>query len=101
MASFFRGIMLILLLVLGAPAAALAQACVAGSSWLLPISIDNSGNANAFTDLEVLITVDTATLIGAGHMNPDGSDIRFTDGIKATLNKSSRSAKISLSVHSA
>ena len=81
MASFFRGIMLILLLALGAPGAALAQACVAGSSWVLPISIDNSSNANAFTDLEVLITVDTATLIGAGHMNPDGSDIRFTDGI--------------------
>ena len=34
MASFFRGIMLILLLALGAPGAALAQACVAGSSWV-------------------------------------------------------------------
>lgn len=57
-----------------------AQACVATSAWRVPITIDNSGNANAFTGLEVDVTVDTASLIGSGHMLPDGADIRFSDG---------------------
>ncbi|TDA42196.1 MAG: hypothetical protein DSO07_00605, partial [Thermoproteota archaeon] len=51
------------------------------SAWQYrrPITIDNTQNANALTDYQVKIVVDTASLISAGKMKSDGSDIRFTD----------------------
>lgn len=62
------------------PAISHAQACIQGSAVQVPVTIDNTGNALGYTDLEVKVTVDTATPIAAGHMQPDGRDIRFTDG---------------------
>ena len=62
------------------PGSVMAQACTAGSTLSTPIEIDNSANPQAFTDLEVLLTLDTAAMISAGTLNADGSDLRFTDG---------------------
>ena len=44
------------------------------------ITIDNSSNSSSLTDYQILITVDTATLISAGKMRSDCGDIRFYDG---------------------
>lgn len=41
------------------------------------ISIDNSANSNVLTDYQVLLVIDTATLISAGTMQSDCDDIRF------------------------
>jgi len=63
----------------------------AAPSWLQgwkyrdAILIDNTKNANALTDYQVLITVDTASLIKQGKMQPDCGDIRFTDTDGTTL----------------
>ena len=60
-----------------------------GSSWYnqnwkyrLPITITEQSGQN-LTDYQVKITIDTASLVSQGKMNPDGSDIRITssDGI--------------------
>jgi len=48
--------------------------------YIRNITIDNSSNANNLTDYQVLITLDTATLISAGKMRSDCGDIRFYDG---------------------
>lgn len=68
------------LLAVTSPNRAHAQACVQGWGWRVPITIDNTAGANAYTSLEVAVTVDTATPIGAGRMQASGADIRFTDG---------------------
>jgi len=52
--------------------------------YRMPVTIDNTQNASALTDYQVLVTVDTASLIAAGKMNADCSDIRFTDSDGAT-----------------
>ncbi len=56
---------------------------LSGWSYYRDITIDNTENNNALTDYQVLVTVDTATIISEGKMNNDCSDIRFTesDGI--------------------
>ncbi|MEM5832485.1 MAG: hypothetical protein QXT38_04240, partial [Candidatus Aenigmatarchaeota archaeon] len=41
-----------------------------------PITISNSGSA--LTDYQVLVTLDTASLISSGKMRSDCGDIRFT-----------------------
>lgn len=49
-------------------------------SWKHRVSIrvvENSGNT--LTDFQVFVSLDTASLIGAGKMQANGSDIRFTD----------------------
>jgi hypothetical protein len=48
-----------------------------------PITISNS--AGALTDYQVLVTLDTASLITAGKMRSDCGDIRFTDSDGTTL----------------
>jgi hypothetical protein len=61
------------------------------SGWLYrrPITIDNTQNPNTLTDYQVLVTLDTATLISYGKMNSDCSDIRFSypnpDGTEAEI----------------
>lgn len=45
----------------------------------IPIEINNSGNPNTLTNYQILLTIDTLTLISEGNMQPDGDDIRFTD----------------------
>ncbi|MCG2824966.1 MAG: DUF2341 domain-containing protein, partial [Thermoplasmatales archaeon] len=43
-----------------------------------PITITENSNSD-LTDYQVLIEVDTASLVSEGKMQPDGDDIRFTD----------------------
>jgi len=42
------------------------------------IIIDNTANPNTLTDYQVLITLDTASIIAEGKMRSDCGDIRFT-----------------------
>ena len=51
-----------------------------------PITIDNTTNTNTLTDYQVLITLDTASLISAGKMRSDCGDIRFKDTDGTSLN---------------
>jgi len=46
-------------------------------SYRVPITVSNSGSEE-LTDFQVKVVIDTQTPIGAGKMNSDGSDIRFT-----------------------
>jgi hypothetical protein len=68
------------------PAVAFTEGSGAGAWWdaawshRRTITIDNSAGSDALTDHAVLVTVDTAALIGAGKMNTHGGDIRFVDG---------------------
>jgi hypothetical protein len=55
-----------------------------GWSYRRPVTITNT-QANDLTDYQVLVTVDTASLIAAGKMKDDGGDIRFTDSDGVTL----------------
>jgi hypothetical protein len=45
------------------------------------ITINNTSNSNNLTDYQVLVTLDTQSLISAGKMRSDGGDIRFADGV--------------------
>jgi len=60
--------------------------CVLGSQWSYrkPITISNSGS-NTLTDYQVLVTLDTASLISSGKMRSDCGDIRLADSDGATL----------------
>jgi hypothetical protein len=49
------------------------------------ITIDNTSNSNDLTDYQILVTLDTASLISAGKMRSDCGDIRFFDTDKSTL----------------
>ena len=55
------------------------------NSWRYrrPITISNSGSA--LTNYQVLVTLDTQSLISAGKMRSDCGDIRFTDSDTQTL----------------
>jgi hypothetical protein len=57
------------------------------ASWLYrePITVDNTGNASTLTNYQVLVTVNTATLVSAGKMQSSGNDIRFADSDGTTL----------------
>lgn len=50
--------------------------CVTGWAYYLPITINNP-NATPLTNHQVLVSVNTASLISAGHMQATGDDIRF------------------------
>jgi len=52
---------------------------LSGWAYRRPIRIDNTRNSNNLTNYQVLVTVDTASLISAGKMRSDCGDIRFTD----------------------
>ncbi|MEM5830534.1 MAG: DUF2341 domain-containing protein, partial [Candidatus Aenigmatarchaeota archaeon] len=57
---------------------------LSGWQYRKPITIqENSGNT--LIDYQVLITLDTASLISAGKMRSDCGDIRFTDSDGITL----------------
>jgi len=58
---------------------------ISGWKYRRPITIDNTKNTNNLTNYQVLITVDTASIISAGKMRSDGGDIRFTDSDGGTL----------------
>ncbi|HSJ56120.1 MAG TPA: DUF2341 domain-containing protein [Anaerolineae bacterium] len=46
--------------------------------YVRELTIDNTANGDTLTDYQVLVQFDTQTLIAAGKMNADGSDLRFT-----------------------
>jgi len=50
-----------------------------------PITIDNTQNSNTLTNYQVLVTLDTQSLISQGKMRSDCGDIRFTDSDGSTL----------------
>jgi hypothetical protein len=49
------------------------------------ITIDNTNNSNNLTDYQILVTLNTASLISQGKMRSDCADIRFTDSDGNTL----------------
>jgi hypothetical protein len=56
-----------------------------GWQYRRPITIDNSSNSSSLTDYQVVVTLNTQSLISAGKMRSDGGDIRFTDSDGTTL----------------
>jgi hypothetical protein len=62
-----------------------AQGALAGWLYRRAVTINNTANPNTLTDYQVLVTVDTASLISAGKMRSDCGDIRFTDSDGVTL----------------
>jgi len=48
-------------------------------SYRKPITVNNTSNASTLTGYQILVTVDTASLITAGKIQSDCDDIRFTD----------------------
>jgi len=57
------------------------------ASWTYrkPVQIDNSSNGSSLTDYQLLLTVDTSTLITAAKMKTDCADLRITDSDGTTL----------------
>lgn len=53
--------------------------CLNGWSYATPITITNS-LSTPLVNFQVKVTVNTAALISAGYMQPNGADIRFTRG---------------------
>jgi hypothetical protein len=58
---------------------------LAGYSYRRQITINNTSNSNNLTDFQVLVILDTQSLISAGKMRNDCGDIRFTDTDGQTL----------------
>ncbi len=56
-----------------------------GWSYRRQITISNTSTSNTLRDYQVLITLDTASLISTGKMQNNGADIRFTDSDGTTL----------------
>jgi len=52
---------------------------LSGLKYRKPITINNTSNSNNLTDYQVLITLDTQSLISSWKMRSDCGDIRFTD----------------------
>jgi len=50
-----------------------------------PITINNTSNSNNLSFFQVLVTIDTASLISTGKMRSDCGDIRFVDSDETTL----------------
>jgi hypothetical protein len=61
------------------------MAWLIGWQYRRPITINNSSNSSSLSDYQVLVTLDTQSLISAGKMRSDGGDIRFTDSDGVTL----------------
>ena len=61
--------------------AALAQP--AGWSYAYPVSATEHSGA-ALTDYQLRMTVDTASMIAAGYLNADGSDLRFASDLQGS-----------------
>jgi hypothetical protein len=62
-----------------------AQGWLTGWEYRRAVTINNTANPNTLTDYQVLVVVDTASLISAGKMRSDCGDIRFTDKDGETL----------------
>jgi hypothetical protein len=61
------------------------QGALTGWMYRRAVTINNTANPNTLTNYQVLVTVDTASLISAGKMQSDCRDIRFTDSDGVTL----------------
>ncbi|MFA5169482.1 MAG: DUF2341 domain-containing protein [Candidatus Paceibacterota bacterium] len=48
-------------------------------SYRTPIMINNTPNSSTLTNYQILVTVDTASLVSAGKLQSDCDDISFTD----------------------
>jgi len=66
-------------------AQAQATGWLEGWKYRRAVTIDNTLNSNALTDYQVLVVVDTASLISAGKLQDTCADIRFTDSDGTTL----------------
>jgi len=53
-------------------------------SWLYRKAVNISNSGSSLTDYQILVAADTASLISAGRMKADCSDIRFVDSDDAT-----------------
>lgn|GEM_PF-4648127 len=56
-----------------------------GWKYRVPVTISNTLNANTLSDYQVLVTLDTQTLISQGKMRADCGDIRVTDDAGSQL----------------
>lgn len=65
----------------------LKPSSLALTGWLYrkAVTVNNTANTNILTNYQVKITADTASLISAGKMNSDCSDVRITDSDGTTL----------------
>lgn len=52
---------------------------LAGRPYRAPLTIDNTANAQALADYQLLVTLDTAALVAAGKLRSDAADLIFTD----------------------
>lgn len=64
---------------------AMAQPCLTGWTYRVPVYIDNTTNGFELEDHQVLVTINTQALIVAGKAKIDGGDIRFLDKNGAVL----------------
>jgi len=62
-----------------------AQGWLTGWKYRRAVTVDNTANPNTLTNYQVLVAIDTASLISAGKMRSDCGDIRFTDSDGVTL----------------
>jgi len=62
-----------------------AHAWLSGWQYRKNITINNTQNSNILTNYQVLVDVDTQSLISAGKMQPYCNDTRFTDSDGDTL----------------
>jgi len=58
---------------------------LSGWSYRRPITIDNTQNPDDLQDYQILVIVDTASLISEGKLRSDAGDLRFTDEDGVTL----------------
>ncbi len=61
------------------------SACLIDFKYRIPILINNTQNSNNLNDYQILVTLNTQTLISQGKMRSDCGDIRFTDSDGTTL----------------
>ena len=62
-----------------------SYAWLSGWQYRKNITINNTQNSNTLTNYQVLVTLDTQSLISAGKMQPYCNDTRFTDSDGDTL----------------
>lgn len=58
---------------------AAAQPCLSGYSYRRALTVDNTANPTTLNSHQVLLTLNTQTLITNGKLNPSGFDLRVTD----------------------
>ncbi len=73
----FRSKVLLIVLFSIIQGSLIAQPCLTGWDYRLPVLLDNSTNAETLSSYQVLVTVNTAVLITNNKMELDGKDIRF------------------------